>query len=190
MQTCKNFQFQLLLKQSGELPQKNCMALERHIHACGSCAAFWHDLASVRTAALSALDHDSPSAAVLARIQAAAAQRHGKSFPRILLRPAIFAMAVALLMMLAGLAVIFSFGNAQRSQALQTALPRLQAPIIGTSNPNVAMAMMLDSEIEDELAQRLFHDENFIVEKAHELLQQNRVSDLDLDIMFLECLAI
>ena len=75
---CLKAQREMLLGASGELEARRLARLDEHLAACAHCRAYQASLPAVSAAAARSLPTGVPSAAVMERIRAAAAERNGR----------------------------------------------------------------------------------------------------------------
>lgn len=194
--TCRDFQCQALLLRSGELAgETDRSALHRHLRACAACAAFAADLDRLHLAADAALRRGDPSPSSLARIRAEAQLALGLSpgpapvHPRF--RAPILALAAALTLLLAGLFVLHRMTADPQPPDLRANLPPTPPPAATVeAAAEHDLAAIFEDEHRSGIFQPLFQDDCFTIEQAAELVRQDQVTRLELDIMFLEGLAI
>lgn len=185
--TCEKFQHQILLLQSGELPGKSREPLERHIAACPACAAFAHDLEAIAQAASSTSTE--PSSAGLARIrnEAEACCRTVPSKRRS--NAPLLAMAASLALLLAGSFILQRLQDTRNVQATALKPANPDAPqLLTTADADLLFGLELADDA--DAYPSFMQDTCLAIEQSSDLLEQGRVTPAQLDIMFLEAIAI
>ncbi len=185
--TCEKFQRQILLLQSGELPRKKREPLQRHIAACPACAAFAHDLEIIAKAAAST--QAEPSSSALARIRNEAEACCRNIPPKRRFHAPLLAMAAAFALLLAGIFVLQSLHSSHNTQAIALK-PASPAPQQLLTDADADLLLSLELADDDDTYPNFLQDTCFAIEQASDLLEQGRVNPAQLDIMFLEAMAI
>lgn len=131
---CEQFERKILSAESGELPEREVRALEKHLSVCARCLEYREDARRIVLVARNALARGEPSAGVLARIKAAA-EKKARKRTVFFMRPALQTLACA-----AALAVLtgawFILARDDRSERI--------------SEMNAILAMMTETEAPEQ----------------------------------------